>query len=96
MDNTQPDPGPDKMLFCNCAKCEGKKDEHYNDILDPEGECISRYCADIVFLEDHYDYVLHPEKRKTNADFDLSVLGPEEFFKKNHTPHTFEELADCF
>ncbi len=77
------------MLYCNCAKCDGKKDEHFNDILDPENECISRYCADIVFLEDHYEYVMHPEKRKTNADFDLSILGPEEFFKRNHTPHTF-------
>jgi len=92
---TQPDPGPDAMLFCNCDKCEGKKDEHFNDMLDPEGDCISRYCADIVFLEDYYNQVLMPCNRITNADYDLSVLGPQEFFKRNHIPYTLEVLGEC-
>ena len=91
---TQPD-SEDKMLYCNCKECEGKKDEHFDNMLDPEGDCISRYCADIVFLEDHYFEVLSPENRKTNADFDLKTLEPEEFFKRNHTPHTFEVLSNC-
>ena len=93
--NTQPDPGPDKMLFCNCPNCEGKKDEHFNDILDPEGECISRHCADIVFLEEHYYDVLSYKYRKTNADYDLKALGPKEFFKRNHVSDKFEIISNC-
>ena len=91
---TQPDK-EEKMLFCNCSNCEGKKDEHFDNMLDPEGDCISRYCADIVFLEDWYFEVLSHDKRKTNADFDLSVLGAEEFFRRNHIPHTLEVIGEC-
>ena len=92
---TQPDPGPERMLYCNCAKCEGQHDEYYNDILDPEGDCISRHCADIVFLEDYYYSGLTPAGCKTNADYDLLRLGPEEFLKQNQIPYTFEVLSDC-
>ena len=92
---TQPDPGPDPMLYCNCKECEGKRDEHYDNILDPYGDCISRFCADIVFLEDHYDFVLYPKNRMTNADFDLSVLGPEEFYKRNFIPSKFDVITEC-
>ena len=91
---TQPDK-EEKMLFCNCSNCEGKKDEHFDNMLDPEGDCISRYCADIVFLEDWYFEVLSRENRETNADFDLSVYGAEEFHKRNFVSSKFEVVSKC-
>ena len=79
---TQPDP-EEREFFCQCESCEGHISYDFNDMLIPDGEDISRYCADVETLERFYDYVLHHENRRTNADFDLALFGPVEFHRRN-------------
>jgi len=68
-----------EYFFCTCEKCKGDSVGYeYNDMLDPFGECISRWCANLATL-----YRLEnegPEVPLTNAEYELRKIGATPFF----------------
>lgn len=85
--------GKPQLSYCKCDSCKGEIDYDYNDMLDPEGASISRYCADMEWLE-----VLYWKKliSDTNAEYDLSVYGPEEFCRRNYNANLDPVEKDLF
>ena len=71
----------EESIFCKCSKCKGDSVGYeFNDILDPFGKCLSRWCANLKDLE-YFENEGSPIS-KTNAEFELRTIGAKEFFKK--------------
>jgi hypothetical protein len=70
-----------ESFFCKCKDCKGDSVGYdFNDMLDPFGDCISRWCASLKELE-YYENAGPPISR-TNAEYELRTIGAREFFKK--------------
>ena len=69
-----------ESIFCKCEKCKGQIDYEPEHILDPDGDCISRWCANLKDLE--YFENAGPAISRTNAEHELRTIGAKEFFKK--------------
>jgi len=94
-----------EMFFCTCEKCKGDSVGYeYNDMLDPYGECISRWCANLEIL-----YRIEnegPEVPLTSAEYELRKIGAtpfylryyqaplEPFIKPDQVDELFEEIAE--
>jgi|GEM_PF-5457381 len=90
-----------ESIFCKCEKCKDDSVGYeFGDMLDPFGDCISRWCANLKDLE--YFENAGPPISRTNAEFELRTIGAKEFFKKYYnlplepfiTPDQVNELFD--
>ncbi len=68
-----------ESFFCKCSKCKGDSVGYeFNDMLDPFGDCISLWCANLKTLEQF----LNEGPVITNAEYELQWLGITPFFLK--------------
>ena len=90
-----------ESFFCTCPDCKGDSVGYeFNDMLDPFGKCISRWCANLKDLE--YFENAGPAISRTNAEHELRTIGTKAFFKKYYnislepfiTPDQVNELFD--
>ena len=64
--------------YCKCPKCKGQIDYEIEHILDPQGLCISRFCAaikDLIIVQNTM-----PEVPRSNAEFELKQRGVIQFY----------------
>ena len=76
-----PTSGEEQTFYCHCDTCKGQIDYNYQDMLNPENTSISRFCAETEYLNHYY---WKTKDCRTNAEYDLSLFGPEEFFVRNY------------
>ncbi len=80
-DPRDPQNQEEEYFFCTCPDCKGDSIGYeFDDILDPFGDCISRWCANLKDLE--YFENAGPAISRTNAEHELRTIGAKEFFKK--------------
>ena len=80
MKDPRDDTEPEKF-FCKCSKCKGDSfGFDFNDMLDPHGDCISRWCANLATL---YRFENEgPMVARTSAEWELRHIGAEAFYTK--------------
>ncbi len=89
-----------ELVYCKCDQCKGQIDYEPEHILDPDGYCYSRWCANLKDLE-YFENEGSPISQ-TNAEHELRTIGAKEFFKKYYnvplepfiTPDQVGELFD--
>lgn len=92
-----------EYFFCTCPDCKGDSVGYdFNDMLDPFGECISRWCAN---LETLHRLENEGPQTMTSAEWELRKIGAtpfylryyqaplEPFIKPDQVDELFEEIA---
>ena len=93
-----------ESFFCTCPDCKDDSVGYeFNDMLDPFGKCISRWCANLKDLE--YFENAGPAISRTNAEHELRTIGATPFYlryyqlplkpfiKSDQIDDLFEEIA---